>query len=109
MWENTVEHINDKVNEVQENMLSNWEATLQKINEIFQENVEMALEDAKKAANGYATFDIMKDQYNKTKEQRKQYLDDYEKMVRLNELNRQISKDIDNTDNIKSQEALRDL
>lgn len=109
MWEDTVEHINDKVNEVQENMLSNWEATLQKINEIFKENVEMALEDAKKAANGYATFDIMKDQYEKTKEQRKQYLDDYEKMVRLNELNRQISKDIDNTDNIKSQEALRDL
>lgn len=108
-WEETVNHINDQMDEVEEEMLTNWEDALTKIGEIFQENVEMTLETAGQAANGFATFDIMEDQYNKTKEQRAQYLDDYAKMVKLNELQRSINKDIDSTDNIKSQQALRDL
>lgn len=108
-WEKTVNHIEDQMNDMEESFLSNWESTLNQITEAFQESMEMAAQAFKNAAVDSYSFESVQDQYNKTKDSREQYLDDLEKQIELSSLLRKVNQDLTKSNNLKNQEALRDL
>ena len=108
-WEETVNHIEDQMNDMEESFLSNWESTLNQITEAFQESMEMAAQAFKNAAVDSYSFESIQDQYNKTKDSREQYLDDLEKQIELSSLLRKVNQDLSKSNNLKNQEALRDL
>lgn len=108
-WEETVNHIEDQMNDMEESFLSNWESTLNQITEAFQESMEMAAQAFKNAAVDSYSFESVQDQYNKTKDSREQYLDDLEKQIELSSLLRKVNQDLTKSNNLKNQEALRDL
>ena len=57
----------------------------------------------------FGTLAKLQDAFDKEKELDDLYLDDYKQVYELTKLTRDISKSMDETDNIKAKQALRDL
>ena len=100
----------DKYTETYEAWLDSWEAELQGAADMYAETLEDIVrnfEDSIAGAMGSMTE--LQEAFDRKKEIDDVYLDDYEKIYQLSKLNRDINNSIDDTDNIKSKQALKKL
>lgn len=107
--EDLYDQLNDKFIEATDELNNTQREALEKSRENFQQTMEEIIEDFQRLLTGGVTIDDALGWMNKYKEQREWYLDDLEKIVGLNALNRDIQKDIDASTNVKAQRELRDL
>ena len=100
----------DALNEAQEDFYATWEDTLSKATEILERWVEDAGARFEEALSPmYQSLDRLEEAYERMKEQDENYYDNYEQLYHLSQLTRDISNSIDDTDNIKGKQRLRDL
>ena len=100
----------DALNEAQEDFYATWENTLSKATEILERWVEDAGARFEEALSPmYQSLDRLEEAYERMKEQDENYYDNYEQLYHLSQLTRDISNSIDDTDNIKGKQRLRDL
>ena len=109
-WERTVEEIQTGVNEAEKEFMNSWTNALETAADVFKSNVELIAEEFSKAVSGiYGTLEQMRDAFDRQQEVSKRFLADYEKTYEISKLNRNITKSIDNTKNIKAQRQLAKL
>ena len=109
-WERTVEEIQTGVNEAEKEFMNSWTNALETAADVFKSNVELIAEEFSKAVSGiYGTLEQMRDAFDRQQEVSKRFLADYEKTYEISKLNRNITKSIDNTKNVKAQRQLAKL
>ena len=92
------------------NMNEQWTNALTVANEIFQQSVSTILEEMEKSVAGtFGTIDAMLDKYSQQSEISQRYLADYKQIYELSKLSRNLEKDIDNAQSVKSKQALKEL
>lgn len=105
-----MEHIKEESRAAKEAFLGDWEEAHTTAREVFESNVQSAIEKFEDAISGiYGSLDAMKEAYDQNKVLREQYLEEYERIYELNKLNRDITNSIDDIDSIAAKQALRDL
>ena len=113
MIQNIKEQLNQATQEyesTQSEWLSSWEKTVQGATDIFSVEIENISDKLGKAISGMAgSLSVLQDQFDKANDINEEYVDDYEKIYQLSKLNRDISNSINDTDNIASKEALKEL
>ena len=109
MWEETLNNLNEEAQSAQEDMLSAWEDALSTLADLFSEKVERIVDNFNKSVYAFGGLDGLGDDFSRQQENADMILDDYEKMYELSKLNRDISKTIDETDNIAGKQKLKKL
>lgn len=105
-----MEHIEEESRAAKEAFLGSWEEALTTAREVFESNVQLAMEEFENAVSGiYGSLDAMKEAYDQNKVLREQYLEEYERIYELNKLNRDITNSMDDIDSIAAKQTLRDL
>lgn len=100
----------EMVNEAQETFYSSWEDALSKAADILEQWVEDAGARFDEVLTPmYESLDRLEEAYDRMNEQDENYYDNYEQLYHLSQLTRDISNSIDDTDNIKGKQRLRDL
>lgn len=100
----------DKRDESYENWLDVYSESLQKAREIYEAEMEQLERDFEESLTGiYGVFDLFDAAYERTKNLRDNYIPEYEKIYELNKLNRDIQKEIDNSNSLRDRKALRQL
>ena len=100
----------EKVKEAEEQLLSDWEAALEQATTNFEASIERSVAAFSNAVAGaYGGLDELQDAFDKQEELDDIYIEDYKKIYELTKLSRDISRSIDDSDNIKAKQALRDL
>ena len=106
----SIDEIESKVRESQQALLEETSNGLQAAVDLFGAEMDGIQEKFENSMTGaYGTFAAMKASYDQMQERDDWYLDDYEKIYELSKLNRDIINSIDETDNIRAKETLRDL
>ena len=109
-YEETRKEMEDSLREAEETFYSAWEDTLSKATDILERWVEDAGARFEEVLSPmYKSLDRLEEAYDRTKEQDENYYDNYEQLYYLSQLTRDISNSIDDTDNIKGKQRLRDL
>ena len=109
-FKNQLKEAEDAYAATQEEWLSSWEETVQAAADIYEAELNQIIEDFGKSISGLAgSLEDLSQQYERTKDLQDMYVDDYEKIYQLSKLNRDINKSIDDTENIRSKQRLRDL
>lgn len=109
-WDNQIEILSDKALEKQTELVSEMENGFQKAADRLASALEKAFEKLEDGLAG--TFDSLDELMNNFDREQKladMYLDNGEKLYNISKLNRQIQKDIDNTDNVKAKQELAKL
>ena len=110
MLQEALDHIIAETNAAEEDMMAQWEATLEAAAEAFEQAVDTTISAFEKALSGtYGSLDGLQTAFDQASEIADRYVDDYKEIYELNKLNRDITNSIDDTDNIKAKKALRDL
>jgi transposase len=110
MLEETLRHIEEQTNAAEEEMMSNWENALQAAADAFDQAVESSISSFEKAMAGtFGSLEELQAGFDQATEISERYVADYKEIYELSKLNRDISKSLDETDNIKAKKALRDL
>lgn len=105
-----MEHIEEESRAAKEAFLGSWEEALTTAREVFESNIQLAMEEFEDAISGiYGSLDAMKEAYDQNKVLREQYLEEYERIYELNKLNRDITNSMDDVDSITAKQTLRDL
>lgn len=109
-YEETRKEMEDDLREAEETFYSAWEDTLSKAADILERWVEDAGARFEEVLSPmYQSLDRLEEAYDRMKEQDENYYDNYEQLYYLSQLTRDINNSIDDTDNIKSKQRLRDL
>ena len=109
-YEETRKEMEDALREAEETFYSAWEDTLSKATDILERWVEDAGARFEEVLSPmYQSLDRLEETYDRMKEQDENYYDNYEQLYYLSQLTRDISNSIDDTDNIKGKQRLRDL
>lgn len=109
-WEKQLEEIKLLITEASENMVASWVTTVEKMKEVFESNINIMIKDFEKGIAGvYGNLDTLLEAYDQQKEVNELYVSEYEKVVQLTKLNRDIQKQIDLSDNVKIQRTLRNF
>ena len=115
--ERSVEELQEAYDEiyatVQENEQALLEATaaaLEARRKLFEDEMNNIMKVFEQAMSGqYGSFSAMEQAYEQQKELSNLFLQDYEKIYELSKLTREITNSIDETDNIRAKERLRDI
>lgn len=109
-WEETLEHINNEVQNAEQEMMDSWQDALQAAADAFDKSVENIMDNFEKALSGsFGNLDNLSEMFEQRTEIADRYLDDYEKIYQLSKLNRDINNSIDDTDSIKAKRILKSL
>jgi hypothetical protein len=96
--------------ESQTEFMSRWETALTAAADAFKSHVEMIAEEFSESMGGiYGTLEEMQTAFDRQKQIGELYFQNYKKVYEVSKLNRQISKDIAKTDNVKAQRELSKL
>ena len=110
MIQKALDHIIAETNSAEEEMMAQWEATLEAAAQAFEQAVDTSINAFEKAISGtYGSLDALQTAFDQASEIADRYVDDYKEIYELSKLNRDITNSIDNTDNVKAKKALRDL
>ena len=109
-WQEVIDSTSEKMQEANEQWLDAWQNTLEQAKAMF----EQAMEDIQKNYNTtmsvtFGSLDYLQAAYDRQKEIDKQYIPDFDRLYELSKLSRNISAAIDDTDNIKGKQKLREL
>lgn len=93
-----------------EAFMSSWEEALQASADHYAKIVDSIIEQFEdKIAGLYGTLDELQEAYDRASDLDAQYLEDYEQIYQLTKLTRDINNSIDDTDNIASKQAYKEL
>ena len=93
-----------------EAFMSSWEEALQASADRYAKLVDSIIEQFEdKIAGLYGTLDELQEAYDRASDLDAQYLEDYEQIYQLTKLTRDINNAIDDTDNIASKQAYKEL
>lgn len=105
-----LEDLDDQIRSAESQAQSDLESVLNMIVEQFTLHVKQATDAFEKAMSGtFGSLDKLQEAFDRQKELDDLYIDDYKKVYELTKLTRDIGKSIDETDNLKAKQALRDL
>ena len=109
-WQEVINATSEKMQEANEQWLDAWQNTLEQAKAVF----EQAMKDIQKNYNTtmsvtFGSLDYLQAAYDRQKEIDKQYIPDFDRLYELSKLSRNISAAIDDTDNIKGKQKLREL
>ena len=105
-----IEAQEDRVRELMESWANSFEEAMQVAQEKFKNTLALTVEEFEKAITGTAgSISNLQDAYEKQNTLNDVYLPTYEKIYNLSKLTRDVTNAINNTDNIKGKERLRDL
>ena len=108
--EEQLKDVTDKYTETYESWLDSWEAELQAAADMYTETLENIVSNFEDSiAGAMGSMSELQEAFDRKKAIDDVYLDDYEKIYQLSKLNRDINNSIDDTDNIKSKQALKKL
>lgn len=109
-WTETLEEIDSKIRDAEENVLEKWQEALSRAREVFEEEMDNLVKDFEKSiAPLQGTIDALQEAIEQANELNDQYLSDTDKTYELNKLKRQIKGSIEDTDNIQHKQALNKL
>ena len=96
--------------DAKEEFLGSWEEALTLSREVFEQEIELIVEEFEDALAGiYGSIEAMKEAYDQNKQLRDLYAAEYERIYELNKLNRDITNSLDTTDSIVAKQELRKL
>lgn len=105
-----MDNLNDRWMNAVETLAQKEEDALEAAENVFQTHLTNIVEGFEKAMSGpYKTLDRLQDAFEKQKKLDDLYVDDYQKIHDLSKLGRDIQKSMDNTDNVKAMEYLKEL
>lgn len=106
-WTEQVETIRDNVWQLQGDVESAWNDTLQVIADDFANAIDIAIEAFEKAMSGsYGSFDKMQKAFDQQQEVGDRFVSNYQKIYELSKLNRDINSSINDTNSIKGKQEL---
>lgn len=109
-WADTLDEIDDQINDAEEDFLDTWLESLEKAKEIFEEEMDEIAADFEKGISPiYSAIDTLRDVIGRADEVENQYLSDSDKVYELSKLRRQIEGSIDDTDLVANKQALSKL
>ncbi len=109
-WDNTLQEIDDKINDAEESFLDSWQEALQRAKDIFDEEMDNIIQEFEKGiAPIQGTIDALQEAISQANDIEEQYLSDTDKTYELNKLRRQIEGSIEDTDIIAHKQALNKL
>ena len=107
-WQDMVDTTEEAMNDAKENMLAQIQDYAEQAATIFEETLTENLAEMGKNMYGMTVDDAQAafDRYTTLSED---FLQDYQKIYELSKMTRSIEASINNTDNLKAKQALRDL
>lgn len=101
---------NSTMESAHKEFLQSWEDALSKIQENYKSAVEQASKDFEKSFSPlFNTLALLQAQFDREKALGDLYVDNYQRIHDLNKLDRDIQNSIDDTDNLRGKQRLRDL
>lgn len=93
-----------------EEYLVAWEEALQASRDAFLANAQLELDALEEQmAGAYGSLEAMQEEFDRNSEINDRYLEDYERIYELTKLNRDLTKKMDETSNIKAKKELAKL
>ena len=109
-WENLINTTQDALDEAQNNWLEAWDNALQIAQDIYINHIEQITKTFEEQVSGlFGSLDYLQSAFDRANQTNDQYLQDFEKLYELNKLNRDIQKEIDDTNSLRNKKALRDM
>ena len=109
-WDKTIETLTENVEKAEDDWMSTISEGLQTLADAFETNMNQIFKTFENTMAGAAgTFENLQAQFDRQSEKNERYLQDYEKAYQLSKLNRDITNSIDETDNVKAKQKLREL
>ena len=103
LWEQNLEHVNERLLESEENVLSSWADAIQTAVDIFNKALDDINESIQKE------IESQRNLFDRTKALNELYVDEYEKIYELTKITRDINNDLSETKSIKNKEKLLQL
>ena len=109
-WQKALDEMDEKIDDAIADRDAKLQAELQSAREAYEKTTEIIKNNLLDAFAGPEnTWAQLKDDMDYAKEAAERFVPEYQKIYELSKLNRDINKSIDDTDNIKNKQALRDL
>lgn len=107
-WEDTIATMDSEIDAAEEEFMSSWEESLQAAADMFANETEAIINEfSEKMAGAFGgTLEELQNAFSKQREINDLYVDDYKKIYELSKLSRDISKSVDETDNLAGKKAL---
>ena len=104
------EEAEDAAINANEEYLTAWEEALQTSRDVFLANAQLELDALEEQmAGAYGSLEAMQEEFDRNSEINDRYLEDYERIYELTKLNRDLTKKMDETSNIKAKKELAKL
>ena len=109
-WEDTLDVVTEEAIAAEEEFLSSWEEALEISRDAFLAETEIELKALEESMAGtYGSIEAMREDFDRQSEISERYLEDYERIYELSKLQRDLSKKLDETSNVKAKQELAKL
>ena len=109
-WQEVIDATSEHLQEAEEQWLDSWNNALEQAKTMFEDMMEQIQEDYNTLmGNTFGSLDYLQAAYDRQKEIGEMYERDFDRLYDLSKLSRDISKAIDDNDNIQSKQKLRAL
>lgn len=104
------DEVHARAQEAEENFLQIWEDSLQAAREKYEQAIQASVKAYEEAVSGpFGDLEGFQQAFDWQQDMNDDYIEDYQKIYELSKLNRDINKQIDDTDNVKNKKLLRDF
>ena len=109
-YKRIVDQTQETMDEAQQQWLNAWQAALEKAQELYTQAIENIIKKFDESVSGlFGSLDYLQSAFDRANQVGDEYLKDFEKLYELNKLNRDIQKEIDDSNNIRDKQALKKL
>lgn len=109
-WQEVINATSEHLQEAEEQWLDSWNNALEQAKTMFEDMMEQIQEDySATMGSTFGSLDYLQAAYDRQKEIGEMYERDFDRLYDLSKLSRDISKAIDDNDNIQGKQKLRAL
>lgn len=109
-YDDILKDMESKRQSAYESWLDAWEQECQAAADMFEDTLNQIVENFENSlAGSMGSLSALSDRFNRISTTEQIFVSDYEKIYQLSKLTRDINNSIDDTDNIRSKKALREL
>lgn len=109
-YKRIVDQTQETMDEAQQQWLNAWQAALEKAQELYTQAIENIIKKFDESVSGlFGSLDYLQSAFDRANQVGDEYLKDFEKLYELNKLNRDIQKEIDDSNNIRDKQTLKKL
>lgn len=109
-WQEVIDATSEHLQEAEAQWLDSWNNALEQAKTLFEDTMEQIQEDYNTImGNTFGSLDYLQAAYDRQKEIGEMYERDFDRLYNLSKLSRDISKAIDDNDNIQGKQKLRAL